>query len=1129
MGAQAWCNLFVSWCYSAAGISSYAPKNPFYISQWRNCDAGVYSWKDYKDGKVSPKPGDILIYGSSTTNNISGSALGDSYYHISIIANYAGGVFYSIDGNYSEKVTYRSFTPNASTGYVGDNAYIHAIIQPSYNTGPDYFNQSGVVQYPTYGTVKVTKEGCTAYTLPCNSTTAQNYGCTSTPLTNKPLKAGDTVVVTGIVYNTENHYWYKVDLDKNGSEAYLYVDNTNVSSFTYASPWVYGSTFPSTITGATSLSGSILTGGSKLVSIRGMVLNGNTTDTSQLSNVYNASPISCSGTKYSLPGSSVDNGLAFENLASGRSYTLVYQVAVKHYKLISTSTISQEQTHTYTVKDRCFSVGQETQYYGLHMNGYLDGYSLGGSLGDVATVDVYIDGQLDRPTTNDYWESLPEGTNFEICNIQPGRDYNYFGAESIRGVIQGGDVNIDLEFYTKPVEVELSHHVLNIDLQESGVASFAIDVRGQSGCEAYFMMWSTDWDVAWCDTDYDTMTTTVSAQQVGHSTITFGVCRADNDEVLASDSVEIYVTDSLPQTLDGQCGDSAWWYLDRSSGLLQIFGSGDMYDYTNDYRPEFAQYQQYISEVLVTGDITRVGNHAFKNFENLLTFRNNSSQLLSIGDHAFMNCESLYSADLQGVSVIERYAFTGCGDLWDVNFGTDLTSIGFYSFGYTGLSGTVVLPVSLTSIGGKVFVRTDVEYLFVPSTVTTLPGSVADSKQMKGFVLYNTGEPASAMYYEIEEGAFRSNSTLEFVQLCPADDTIVQIQPGAFQDCQALNLVSVENWGSSGISVDSYVEIQTNAFSNCPILRHFWFQGVGADSFEEDSFPGIVATVHYPFWDSSWSRVKDQDYGGDLTWESYTETYELFFDPNGGDCDTYSKIVERGDVYGELPTPTREGYSFLGWFTDPWEGSQITEWETVRITGDMYVFAHWELNTYIITYDANGGTGEPEAQYKIHGEALTLSTTRPGRANTEVGSYTVTLNANGGSVSTTSLTAARTTSYSFQNWNTAANGSGTSYAPGASYTANAAATLYAQWNSGTTTAAVTLPTPTRTGYAFKGWATSASATSGTTGSYTPTGNVTLYAIWEANKYTVSYDANGGTGAPAAQTKTHDVAVTQSAT
>lgn len=74
--------------------------------------------------------------------------------------------------------------------------------------------------------------------------------------------------------------------------------------------------------------------------------------------------------------------------------------------------------------------------------------------------------------------------------------------------------------------------------------------------------------------------------------------------------------------------------------------------------------------------------------------------------------------------------------------------------------------------------------------------------------------------------------------------------------------------------------------------------------------------------------------------------------------------------------------------------------------------------------------------------------------------------------------------------------------------------------------------PTRTGYTFQGWATSASGSvaysSG--GSYTANGkNITLYAVWKAHTYTVSYNANGGSGAPANQTKTYGVNLTLSST
>lgn len=73
--------------------------------------------------------------------------------------------------------------------------------------------------------------------------------------------------------------------------------------------------------------------------------------------------------------------------------------------------------------------------------------------------------------------------------------------------------------------------------------------------------------------------------------------------------------------------------------------------------------------------------------------------------------------------------------------------------------------------------------------------------------------------------------------------------------------------------------------------------------------------------------------------------------------------------------------------------------------------------------------------------------------------------------------------------------------------------------------------PTRTGYTFKGWATSASGSvayaSGA--SYTANASVTLYAIWQANTYSIKYNANGGSGAPSSQTKTYGVTLTLSST
>ena len=73
--------------------------------------------------------------------------------------------------------------------------------------------------------------------------------------------------------------------------------------------------------------------------------------------------------------------------------------------------------------------------------------------------------------------------------------------------------------------------------------------------------------------------------------------------------------------------------------------------------------------------------------------------------------------------------------------------------------------------------------------------------------------------------------------------------------------------------------------------------------------------------------------------------------------------------------------------------------------------------------------------------------------------------------------------------------------------------------------------PTRTGYSFQGWATSAGgAVAYQPGaSYTSNDALTLYAVWKANTWTVKFDANGGSGAPEDQTKTYGIDLTLSST
>lgn len=77
-------------------------------------------------------------------------------------------------------------------------------------------------------------------------------------------------------------------------------------------------------------------------------------------------------------------------------------------------------------------------------------------------------------------------------------------------------------------------------------------------------------------------------------------------------------------------------------------------------------------------------------------------------------------------------------------------------------------------------------------------------------------------------------------------------------------------------------------------------------------------------------------------WTTKTE-FLLTFDPNGGRISPYSaeKTVYSGAVYGQLPTPLRSGYVFLGWFTEPDEGDPVQPTDMVTVIDDTTLYAHW--------------------------------------------------------------------------------------------------------------------------------------------------------------------------------------------
>ncbi len=82
---------------------------------------------------------------------------------------------------------------------------------------------------------------------------------------------------------------------------------------------------------------------------------------------------------------------------------------------------------------------------------------------------------------------------------------------------------------------------------------------------------------------------------------------------------------------------------------------------------------------------------------------------------------------------------------------------------------------------------------------------------------------------------------------------------------------------------------------------------------------------------SSMTAVKDES----------KSAYTVTFDANGGYVSMPSMKQPNGFCYS-LPIPTRDGYTFVGWFTKKEGGTQITVSTTVNLKGDQTLYAHWE-------------------------------------------------------------------------------------------------------------------------------------------------------------------------------------------
>ncbi|OHE44660.1 MAG: hypothetical protein A3K26_05465 [Tenericutes bacterium RIFOXYA12_FULL_35_10] len=295
-------------------------------------------------------------------------------------------------------------------------------------------------------------------------------------------------------------------------------------------------------------------------------------------------------------------------------------------------------------------------------------------------------------------------------------------------------------------------------------------------------------------------------------------------------------------------------------------------------------------------------------------------------------------------------------------------------------------------------------------------------------------------------------------------------------------------------------------------------------------------------------------------WVAVITEQTITFEENGG-----SAVANITQTIGSVVTapihPTKEGYTFGGWYTD---ATLVTAYTfTVMPSTALTLYAKWTVNNYTISFEENGGSvvnditqafattvtapTEPTKEGNTFGGwytdvALTTAytfTTMPS-ANTTlyakwtINNYTITFEENGGSV-VTDITQAFGTAVVVPTNPTKEGmvfiGWYSDIALTTAYTfatmPSANTTLYAKWDYETYTITylsveginpqnvkafdpITLPTPVKTGYTFEGWFIDQYYLNAFEQTTMPESDLTLYAKWALATYAVTYQTNGGT-------------------
>ncbi|WP_027390333.1 InlB B-repeat-containing protein [Chrysiogenes arsenatis] len=522
-----------------------------------------------------------------------------------------------------------------------------------------------------------------------------------------------------------------------------------------------------------------------------------------------------------------------------------------------------------------------------------------------------------------------------------------------------------------------------------------------------------------------------------------------------------------------------------------------------------------LESVVIPEGVQIIGSNAFNDAN--LTAVTLPSTLETIENGAFaLNTFAGFSVNIpENVKYIGDHAFYNSG-LAGATLPTDLAFLGEHAFGLNQIA-AITIPSGIGTIQRGVFWRNQLTHVTIPEGITSIAGSAFNDNQLESVTLpegitsigdyaFAQNELAAlsipATVQLIDEYAFYNN---KIVDLTLNGDSLETIEVQAFRD----NLIEAVTLPTSLVHVGAY------AFGDNPNLTQVT---IGSGVALEDYFTNPNWWFEHAY--TNWYNKEDGTYvyryvDSTSSWSWIPLTHALAFHTNGG-SEQAGQNVKHNRTATEPSDPTRDGYSFAGWFTDI-ALNDTFEFNTL-ITTPATLYAKWNPNTYTLNFDANSADG----------------------VSGNLDAITVTF-----SEAVGSLPAPQRSGHSFAGWNTQPDGGGDTFTGATVYVDTNDSTLYAQWsvsqytitfasNGGSAVSAITQNygsaitapvAPTREGYTFAGWNPAVPNTM-------PAGGATLTAQWTVNEYTITFDSAGGSAvasitqnfgtdvtAPAAPTRT----------